>query len=305
MRRGDPGPNLFLGVDGGGTRCRARLTDRSGHSLGEGTAGPANIRLGLGAAFTSVLDAARQCLAEARLADDALAEITACLALAGATEPRELAAARSRRLPFRHTTITSDAHAACIGAHDGEDGGVVIIGTGSVGWAIVGGRQYRVGGWGLPLSDEGSAAWLGREALRQALRAYDGRALPTGLLRHLLDRFGGDPYAIVRWADTAAPAAFGRLAPLVVEHAAKDDPAAVDLMQRAAHDIDRLAARLIALGAGHIALAGGLAPHLEAWLAPQTRQHLVPPQGDAVAGALRLARSAQSAHADADIGVEA
>ena len=43
------GPNaLLLGVDGGGTRCRARLSDPAGAKLGEATAGPANIRLGNG-----------------------------------------------------------------------------------------------------------------------------------------------------------------------------------------------------------------------------------------------------------------
>src|SRR5204863_412726 len=83
------------------------------------------------------------------------------------------------------------------------------IGTGSVGWAMIGGRQYRVGGWGLLFSDEGSAAWLGREALRQALRAHDGRIAPTALLRRLLDEFAGDPYTIVRWADSARPADTG------------------------------------------------------------------------------------------------
>jgi glucosamine kinase len=302
VQRADRRADLFLGVDGGGTRCRARLADRSRHILGEGAAGPANIRLGLDTAFASVIDAARQCFAEAGIGEQALARISACLALAGATEPRELASARSRRLPFRHTLIISDAQAACIGAHGGQDGGVIIIGTGSVGWAMSGGRHYRVGGWGLPLSDEGSAAWLGREALRQALRAYDGRLAPTALLRHLLDEFAGDPYAIVRWADAARPAEFGRLAPLVVEYAKQLDPAAVELMQRAAHHIDMLAARLIARGVERIALAGGLAPHLEGWLAPQTRQYLVASQGDALAGALGLA---QPARAEADVGVEA
>ena len=47
---------LFLGVDGGGTRCRARLCDASGLKLAEAQAGPANIRLGLREAFASVLD---------------------------------------------------------------------------------------------------------------------------------------------------------------------------------------------------------------------------------------------------------
>jgi len=154
--------------------------------------------------------------------------------------------------------------------------------------------------------DRHARPWLDprseREALRQAVRAYDGRLAPTTLLRHLLDEFAGDPYAIVRWADTAPPAEFGRLAPLVVEYARQLDPAAVELMQRAAHHIDTLAARLVARGVERIALAGGLAPHLEGWLAPQTRQYLVAPQGDALAGALGLA---QSARAEADAGVEA
>ena len=86
---------LFLGVDGGGTQCRARLADRAGRILGEGVAGPANIRLGLEASLAAVLDAARQCLAEAGLGTGALGRTVACLALAGATEPAELAAARS------------------------------------------------------------------------------------------------------------------------------------------------------------------------------------------------------------------
>ena len=287
MQRAD----LFLGVDGGATQCRARLADRSGRLLREGMSGPANIRLGLDAALASVLDAARQCLAEARLSEHAMGRITACLALAGATEPTELAAARSRGLPFSHTVIVSDAHAACVGAHRGNDGGVIIAGTGSVGWAIVGGRQHRVGGGGLMLSDEGSGAWLGREAMRRVLWAHDGRIASTALLRRLSDEFGADPYAIVRWAANAQPAEFGRLAPLVVEHAARQDPAALELMRHAASHIDVLAARLLALGAERLALVGGLAPHLEGWLASETRQHLVKPEGDALDGALQLARA--------------
>ena len=282
---------LFLGVDGGGTQCRARLADRAGRILGEGVAGPANIRLGLEASFAAVLDAARQCLAETRLGASALGRTNACLALAGATEPPELAAARARRLPFRHTLITTDAHAACVGAHRGRDGGVVIAGTGSVGWAILRGKQYRVGGWGLALSDEGSGAWLGREAMRRVLWAYDGRIAWSGLLTRLFEGFHADPHAIVGWAATARPADFGRLAPVVVEHMARDDPAAIELIQQASRHVDALAARLISLGAERIALVGGLAPYLAPWLARETRRHLVAPEGDALAGALQLARA--------------
>src|SRR5204863_1269940 len=143
------------------------------------------------------------------------------------------------------------------------------------------------GGWGLPLSDEGSGAWLGREAMRRVLWAYDGRIAWTGLSTRLFEEFDRDPHTIVRWAAEARPAEFGRLAPVVVEHAAEADATAVQLMQRAARHIDALAGRLIALGAKRVALAGGLAAHIEPRLALDTRRHLVLPAGDALDGALQ------------------
>src|SRR5207302_924595 len=141
---------LFLGVDGGGTRCRARLCDASGVKLAEVQAGAANIRFGVQEAFASVLEATLSCLERAHLSSQDLPRTTACLALAGATEPGELAAARLRTQSFGRAIITSDAHAACVGAHNGGDGAVLIIGTGSIGWAVLRGKHHRVGGWGLP-----------------------------------------------------------------------------------------------------------------------------------------------------------
>lgn len=282
---------FLLGVDGGGTQCRARLADRTDTTLGEGVAGPANIRLGPEASLAAVLDAARQCLAEAGLGEAAFGQTIACLALAGATEPRDLAEAEAWPLPFRHSIVTTDAHAACVGAHRGRDGGVIIIGTGSIGWAMVGGRHYRVGGWGLPLGDEGSGAWLGRAAIRRVLRAYDGRAAWTPLLTRLFEDFDADPHMIVRWAADARPREFGALAPLVIEHVAQNDAAGIALLRRAALHIDVLAARLVALGAGRLALSGGLARPLETWLARETLVQLVPPAGDALSGALQLAQA--------------
>ena len=283
---------LFLGVDGGGTRSRARLCDAAGHKLAEAQAGPANIRFGLQQAFASVLDVTLDCLEQAHLSSRDLPRITACLALAGATEPADLAAAKLHEQSFGRAILTSDAHAACVGAHEGRDGAVLIVGTGSIGWAVIRGRHHRVGGWGLPISDEGSGAWLGVETLRRLLMAHDGRTPWTPLLRAVFERFGSDAHAIVGWVARALPRDLGALAPIVVEHAARDDPAAVELMRLAASHLDAVAARLHALGASRVALLGGLAPSMERWLAAETRRRLVPPAGDAVDGALQLARLA-------------
>lgn len=288
---------LLLGVDGGGTSCRARLCALSGDILGEATAGAANLRLGVEQSLSAVRNAAAQALDQAGLTRPHLARVVACLALAGAREPEYLAAAQAHPHPFRKVMVTTDAHAACVGAHGHRDGGVIVVGTGTVGWAIIRGQTCRVGGWGLPVSDEGSGAWLGCEALRRVLWALDGRTAWTGLLRALAAEFASDPHAIVRWTQTASPRDFGSLAPRVFDHAASGDPAAEELMHLAARHIDALATRLKAFGATRLALVGGCAPFLRSWLGEETKAHLVEPLGDALSGALQLARAAAQSQA--------
>lgn len=288
---------LLLGVDGGGTQCRARLSTFSGQTIGDAVTGPANLRLGLDLSFTAVSDAAVECLYRADLPKTSLEEVVACLALAGASEPGYLAAAQKRRHPFRKALIVTDAEAACIGAHGEGDGGVIIAGTGTVGWARVGSETHRVGGWGLPISDEGSGAWLGVEALRRVVWASDGRIPWTPLLLALFADFTDDPHAIVRWTAKATPRDFGSLAPRIADYAARHDAVGVELLKIAAAHIDHIAARLVSLGAVRLALVGGLASSLRSWLSTATALQLVEPLGDALDGAVRLARSAAVAQA--------
>ena len=282
-------PLLLLGIDGGGTACRARLTDIDGNVKGEGAAGPANIRFGLKESFAAVMQATNDALDQAGLSLDDV-DLIACLALAGASEPMNLAAARAFPLPFRRALITTDAHAACVGAHGGKDGGIIVVGTGSVGWAVVGEREYRVGGWGFPVSDEGSGAWLGSEAARRVLWAYDGRAPWSELLRAVFARFDNDPHAIVRWMGEARPRDFAALAPLVLEHASRGEATGCELVSAAAAHIDAIAERLVSYGAARLSLAGGIAASIALWLALATREHIVAAEGDALSGALRMAR---------------
>jgi len=289
-------PSLFLGVDGGGTCCRARLCDSRRQKLSEGEAGPANLRFGVEESFAAVMSAARQCFAEARLPIQRLNQTSACLALAGASEPSYLAAARAYPHPFGTVLITTDAHAACVGAHGERDGGIIVAGTGTIGWGRIGSRRYRVGGWGFPVSDEGSGAWIGCEAARRVLWAHDGRIAWSGLLREIYADFHGDPHDIVRWMSAARPRDFGRLAKDVTVHALDGDPVASELMRLAATHIEALAMRLDDFEMKRIALVGGLAAAIEPWLSAEVRRLLVEPEGDALAGALHLAMQSAPAN---------
>jgi glucosamine kinase len=289
---------LLLGVDGGGTRCRARLCSFSGTILGQGEAGAANMRFGLEEGFAAADEAVKQCFEGAGLAREDR-RVAACFALAGASDPATLAALESRRHGFRLAIFTTDSHAACVGAHRGADGGIVIVGTGSIAEAVVKGRHYRAGGWGFPVSDEGSGAWLGIELVRRVLWAHDGRIAWTPLLKQVFAEFSSDPHAIVRWMGPARPKDFAAFAPFAVAHALTGDPAGRELMRLAAGHIATLVDRLIALGAPRVALSGGLAASIEPWLSEKTRRLLVPPEGDALTGAVDLARAAARSEAAA------
>ena len=147
-------------------------------------------------------------------------------------------------------------------------------------------------GSSFPVSDEGSGAWLGCEGLRRVLWARDGLISWTGLLRTLFERFESNPHTIVRWMTTARPRDFGTIAQIIADHAAQGDAMGRHLMQTSARHVDVMAERLRVLGVQRLALMGGLSIKLEPFLSDETRNNLVAPRGDALSGALRLARGA-------------
>jgi len=282
--------HLFIGVDGGGTGCRARIEDAEGRLLGTGIAGPAAVRLGIDRSVAALESACRAAAAEAGLRTEALAGMDAGVGLAGICRKGVLEELMARPHPFRSVVYVNDATIACIGAHGGRDGGIVIVGTGSIGFAVVKGREVRIGGYGFPISDEGSGADLGLHAIRLALRASDGRALATSFTREVMVRFDNDPFEAVAWMDRATATDFATFAPLVMRHADAGDSVARRIVRDAAEQIDELVRRLIECGAPRVALIGGLASSIEPWLAPDVQRGLSPVEGDAIAGALYLAR---------------
>jgi glucosamine kinase len=286
-----PGP-LFVGVDGGGTGCRARIEDSEGRLLGTGIAGPAALRIGVDRALAEVEKACCGAIEEAGLGADALNSLHAAVGLAGIGRRGAIEQIALQPHPFRSVVYAHDATIACIGAHGARDGGIVIVGTGSVGFALVGGREIRVGGYGFPISDEGSGADLGLHTIRLALRAYDERAVATSLTRDVMMRFHNDPFEAVAWMDQATATDYATFAPLVMRHADAGDPVARRIVRDAAEQIDELVRRLVECGAPRVALLGGLASSMQPWLAPDVQRRLVPIEGDAVDGALHLARRA-------------
>ncbi|MBL8560842.1 MAG: ATPase [Gemmobacter sp.] len=270
---------VFLGIDGGGTGCRAVASDAAGHVLGRGSAGPANVNTDLAGTRANVLAAA-----EAALAGADPARVTAVLGLAGANI-RSAAEALCRSLPFARTRVVTDAVTAARGALGGEDGIVAAMGTGSVFAVQRGGEMRQFGGRGFLLGDEGSGAVLGRALLARALRAEDGFAEMTPLLRSILAEFGGIE-GVIRFATTARPAEFGALAPRLT---GSDDAAATAIFGAAVAEVRSILDTLQGPAPLPVTFLGGLGPAYAAQLG--SLWTIRPALGSGVEGALAMARA--------------
>ena len=281
-------PQWRIGVDGGATRCRARLRDSAGVELGESSGGAANIHVDFAAAIDAMRGAIADVLTKSGLGAADRAHVAIGFGLAGLSDAGDAARVVAAFPGFAFVRAANDATAACIGAHAGQDGGLVSAGTGSFAVARVQGRETIVGGRGFALGDDGSGSHIGLDALRAATRAADGLGPASALTAAMIDAFGGDVVAMVRWARTAAPGDFGAFAPRVLAHAATGDPVALGIVARAADAIATLTRRALDLGAARVALAGGVGEALRPCLKPGLEAFLQRPLCDAADGAILM-----------------
>jgi glucosamine kinase len=277
-----------LAVDGGGSRCRLALeTADERHMV---ALGPANVSTDAEGAARTILEGLRQLAARASTDVSRLAALPAYLGLAGVVAPEDAEAIRTR-LPFRGAVIEDDRRAALEGALGRTgDGALAHCGTGSFVGYRSGGQTRLAGGWGHRLGDEGSATWLARRALQATLDVADGLLPATDLTEELAARLGG-PRGIVRFSITAAPDAWGALAPGITSAADDRDPVARRILKEGAA---YLAQTLKTLGwrqRERICLTGGVGPVYARYLPAPLREAVAEPAGDPIDGALALARA--------------
>ncbi|MEZ6963479.1 MULTISPECIES: BadF/BadG/BcrA/BcrD ATPase family protein [unclassified Aeromonas] len=279
---------FWVGVDGGGTHTRARIRNRTGKLLGEGRAAGSNLELGILHAHANVLAAIASARQTAGLGPECEQQMGVGLALASAELADCYHAMLAMPFPFASVKLTSDAFGACLGAFGGQEGAILIAGTGSAG-LIYQGRQIRTcSGRGFPISDLGSGAWLGLRALQQSLLCHDGILPPSTLAVRLMDHFKRDQAQVVRWAARAIPAEYGHFAPWVFDAASDGDELACQLLDETCTQLAQLLDGMQQLGAHRIALLGGIGMRLAPRLA---RFNLATPKADALDGAILFAQS--------------
>lgn len=278
---------LFVGIDGGGTKCKARLENEKGELLSEATTGPANASRDLDASIANIIRACELCLSKAELAPQKLSELKVGMGLAGINLPEVKQAFSQRTLPFADYKCTTDLHIACLGAHQGQDGTIIIVGTGSSGIAVSKGSHVIMGGHGFQVGDKGSGAWIGKMAVSHCLETRDGIVHDNELAHAVMNTLGcSNTIELVSLAVSAPPAFFAKLSPMVFELAQAKEPQAHTIITEAANYISQLSHNLLQHSPSRLAYIGGvsgpLIPYLDKALQSQLSTPLSPPEQGAI-----------------------
>ena len=286
---------FVVGVDGGGSGTRALLTRPDGAVIGAGRAGPSALARGIGPAWQAIVGATRQAFESAGLRPAAWSACALGAGLAGASHRPWRDAFLAADPGFAQIALDTDSFTMLLGAHAGQPGAIVAAGTGSVGEVLRrDGSRTGVGGWGFPIGDEGSGAWLGWRAVQHAQRALDGRAAAGPLARQVWKTCGADAVALLDWSRNALQFDYAQLAPAVFEAEAEDAVAAA-LLAAAVTELETLARALDADGALPLAVSGSVGRRLAPRFAPALRARCVELAQSADAGALTLIRRALQA----------
>jgi N-acetylglucosamine kinase-like BadF-type ATPase len=242
--------NLFLGVDGGGTKTHIVLLDAEKSIVGEAYSGASNpLRVGIEKAAANIFAAVDKACDESGLNQGDIIAIECGLAGVRRADLRQLLRRLvSQRFRIKTVDVSTDAEIALFAATQGEEGLCVIAGTGSV---CIGqnsnGEKATAGGWGPLAGDEGGGAGIARRALQAVAKASDGRGQRTNLSDLAVDYFRAgrlEDLSVAIYAPQIDNARIAGFARFVIETAQAGDKVAISVLDEAGRELG-LAAKAV------------------------------------------------------------
>ncbi|WP_135551928.1 BadF/BadG/BcrA/BcrD ATPase family protein [Paenibacillus cymbidii] len=240
---------MTIGIDGGGTKTEAVLSDSRGaiiHRLTFGATNPHAVTFET--AEKRLAEAAEAMFAYAESLPDEPAVPAICLGVAGVARREEIdriADSVSAQLAAKgrdaRVFVRSDADIALMAAHGKPSGLIAIAGTGSIVYGVAAdGSRYRVGGWGHLLGDEGSGYAIGRRTLQAVMQSFDG-VLPETALTPLVLRkcalHSSDELKHYVYRPAFGKAEIAAFAELCIEAGEADDAVAAAILKRSAEEL--------------------------------------------------------------------
>ncbi len=164
----------------------------------------------------------------------------------------------------KEPALGGDHIAAFFGALDGEDGIILIAGTGSVCYGQKEDLSARSGGYGHLIDDEGSGYAIGRDVLSCVVRSIDHRDPPTVMTQAVFQQLGiTDAAQIVPfvYSPKTTKKEIAALAPIIMKGIEAGEAAAIKVLLKAAEELSVMVLavkRQLELEKGNVALCGGV-----------------------------------------------
>lgn len=261
---------LLIGIDGGGTKCRAIIYTANGKQLGKGLGGPANPFFGVRQAIKSIEEAAYKAIEDSGLSGVSIKNMKAGVGLAGVNLAKLYHEILEWEHPFSELYLTTDMNIANLGANNGQEGGIIIVGTGSCGYIDCSGEEKMFGGYGFPIGDQASGAWMGLKAIQHTLLILDGFSKKDVLSQKVADFYEVETgLELSEKLIGQASKDYAQIASLIFNCARDGDLKANEIVNEGLLYISKLVKKMLKTKKIRLAMIGGLSKYYLPLLPPR------------------------------------
>lgn len=227
----------YIGVDAGATKTTACAYSTDGQTLQTATASFGNVTLD----FVQGVKNIKQAIDEIIITQGV--PIMVVLGISGVeTGSLKEQVYNALQADFPNLYVTNDAMLGLYAALKGEDGILIIAGTGSIGYLKCGQELKRFGGWGHLINDDGSGYSIAIKAIRYIAYAFDNNNADTPLRKAIFSHLHiTELRQLIDFTYKATKGEIAALVPIVVQTANAGDIQAVSILRWAGERLAFLA----------------------------------------------------------------
>lgn len=223
----------IIGVDGGGTKTEAVAYSLEGDVIKTSLKGFANLLNGKEEALANIVSSIEELITE--LGTENLKGVYLGIAGMEVGDNAKYILDEIKEVFGIEALLMNDGELALKAMLKGEDGILVIAGTGSIVFGIHNEKVARCGGWGHLLGDEGSGYKISIDALKNILFEEDNSIEKSELSLAIMNEFGWNNIdEIVEFVYSSSKDEIAKIAPIVSKFAEAGDNFAKGILEKEA-----------------------------------------------------------------------
>lgn len=242
----------YLGIDGGGTKTQFTIINENIEVIESIKKGTSHFKqIGLNGVEKVLRDGLDEILCKSNIKLDQIDGVGIGIAGYGNIKKDREAIEKVIEKIFKSYKyiLKNDIEIALNGALNGEDGIVIVSGTGSIALSKINNEYKRCGGFGYTIGDEGSAYWIGRKVVEIFSKEVDGRLEKTYIYEIIKNKLNlSNDYNFIKYINEDIKAdrlEIAKFSEVCFEAAKLGDENAINIFNLAAKELSELINLLI------------------------------------------------------------